>query len=157
MSSIDEKPFPKGALIGAGALIGLTLTGVGAAQLHKAANPPVPHATYVDAAPLEQRQLRFSTSLVGDVTVYDAASGERIGALGEKDGFIEAVLRGLTFERRKHGLPESTVYTLVRWNDGRLSLEDQLTEVRVNLGAFGPDNRLVFERLLEASAGEATS
>jgi len=64
------------------------------------------------------------------------------------NGFARGVLRGLARERRQHHLDSGPTFRLVRWADGRLSLEDPATGRHVNLEAFGPTNARVFADLL---------
>ncbi|MEL7028507.1 MAG: photosynthetic complex assembly protein PuhC [Pseudomonadota bacterium] len=148
MSAIDAKPFPKGALIAAGALLGACLTLVGGHQLWRSEHPQDPYLAYAETDAETVRRVRFAGTGAGDAA-YDADTGDLIGQIGPKDGFVDAVVSGLTFERRKRGLDEDAVFELVRWTDGRLSLEDLDTQIRVNLGAFGPDGKHVFMQYLE--------
>jgi len=137
MSAIDSKPFPKGALVAVGCLLGACLLLVSLHQLSERRSPSDPHAAYASVEAEDWRLLRFVLTDDGGAVAYDGETGEGLGPIGEADGFIRAVVSGLLFERRKRGLSEDPVYELVRWTDGRLSLEDVDTQIRVNLGAFG--------------------
>jgi putative photosynthetic complex assembly protein len=63
-------------------------------------------------------------------------------------GFIRGVLRALVRERRLSGTGAEPPFTLTRWRDGRLTLDDSATGRRLELTSFGPDNAAVFADLL---------
>ena len=102
MSSLDDKPFPKGALLGAGLLVLTTVAGVGTIQLQKHFTHDGRGGPAMAAAPLQVRALRFvdqqdGVSIYGGhVRVFDAASGAELPQLRERDGFVRAVLNSLT-------------------------------------------------------------
>ncbi len=152
MSSLDDRPFPKAALIGAGLMIAVTVAGVGAIQLNKHFARPVEIA---DGQALETRQLRFVdqgdgvNAYGGHVRVYDAVTGVELPPLRENDGFIRAVLNSLAFERTKGGISAAPVFHLVYWAGNRMTMEDPATGRHVVIGAFGPGNRSVFMRFFE--------
>jgi putative photosynthetic complex assembly protein len=158
LSSLDERPFPKAALIGAGLLIVTTVLGVGSIQLQKHfANIPL-SGTADNAAPVESRELRFvdqkdGVSVYGGhVLVYDARTGAQLPQLRERDGFVRAVLNSLAFERTKSGIEAAPVFTLVRWSDNRITITDKATGARISLGDFGPGNKSVFLRFFAGPA-----
>jgi putative photosynthetic complex assembly protein len=149
MSAIDERPFPRGALIAAGFLIGTSLIVVGSVQLMKHFGPPPPPEVIDETQIAETRDLRFNEVGGGIIVVADAASGAEIGRLNNTDGFIRTVLMSMAFDRdKRHVTTAQPVYRLIRWVDTRLTIEDTTTGVRVNLGAFGPANKDVFQRFL---------
>ncbi len=135
--------FPRGALIGAGLLLLLTVTA--AALGRHAGNAVAPQATVT-----AQRELRFADRADGAVLVYDAGSTAPIRAISGQAGFLRGTLRALARERRIDGLGPRRPFRLVAWSDGRLTLEDTATGARIELEAFGVDNERVFARLLTA-------
>jgi putative photosynthetic complex assembly protein len=152
MSALDDRPFPRGALIGAGLLAVVTIAGVG---LHQAQKFEGGFERQAEVAPvLQSRTLRFVdggggvNAFGGRVSVYDAVDGAKIADLVETDGFIRTVLNSLAFERTKSRITADTVFTIVLRADRHLTLEDPLTGQSVNLGAFGGANRTVFLRFL---------
>lgn len=76
-----------------------------------------------------------------------AADGTLLADL-DHGGFVTVVQNGLARERMKHGLAADLPVRLVRYDNGRLSLHDDLTGWSVELHAFGADNKAAFERLL---------
>ena len=152
--SARKSPFPRGALIGAGALIGFTLVAV--ASIRLTGTEPIAR---VDAPsePVQSRTLRFKDRANGDVVVYAADGGERQRVIATlergEDGFMRGVLRGLTRERRSRGIGRGEPFRLVRRSDGGLLLVDPATGQRIYLQAFGPTNVKAFERLLVAEGG----
>jgi len=161
LSSLDDRPFPKPALIGAALLILTTVVGVGVIQLQKHFAPPVPVDFAQGATPLETRALRFVDQgdgvaiYGGHVRVFDAATGAELPQLREREGFVRAILNSLTYERTKSGVEAEPVFELVRWSDNRLTIADKATGAHVNLGDFGPGNKAVFLRFF-SSAGAAS-
>ncbi len=156
MSALDEKPFPRGALIGAAALIFCTLAGVGYIQIGKA-NGSIVVAEPVRAAIVATRDLRVTdagdgiNAFGGGVVVYDAASGDEIAKLEPTDGFVRVVLNALAFERTRQEAGEA-IYRLTLRADRAMTLEDVGTGVSINLGAFGPENKSRFMRFLPPAA-----
>jgi putative photosynthetic complex assembly protein len=94
----------------------------------------------------------FSRSIVlqgGDaqaVRVLDPAGA----VLADLDhgGFITVIQNGLARERLKHGLSATLPVDIVRYANGRLSVEDPATGWSVELANFGADNKAAFERLI---------
>lgn len=159
MSSLDDRPFPTGALIGAGILVLSTVAGVGAIQLNKHfSNLPLAASAVANAQPLQVRTLRFLdqqdgvSAYGGHVRVFDAASNAELPQLRERDGFVRAVLNSLAYERTKKAVQAAPVFELTRWSDNRLTLSDKATGARINLGDFGPGNKAVFLRFLPAAS-----
>ncbi len=63
-------------------------------------------------------------------------------------GFITVIQNGLQRARRVHGLDPELPVRVVEYANGRLTVHDDLTGWRVELGNFGSDNRAAFERLM---------
>lgn len=157
MSSLDEKPFPRAALIGAGLLILSTVAGVGTIQLQKFHAGTLRSAPALPAAAIETRELRFVdlqdgvSVFGGHVQVFDAITGTELPQLRERDGFIRAVLNSLAYERTKRGLEAPTVFQIARWSDDRITISDAVTGARINLADFGHGNKAVFLRFFPGS------
>jgi putative photosynthetic complex assembly protein len=146
-----ETNLPRAALAGAGLLVGIAMFSAVGARVTGIGTTRMPEATGVAAA-----ELRFLDRDDGAVVVQDA--DERIIEVlpPGTNGFARGVLRGLARERRQHHLDSGPPFRLVRWADGRLSLEDPATGRHVNLEAFGPTNAQVFAGLLVAAQTEYT-
>lgn len=141
-----DRSFPRGALIGAAALIGFAFISAGAARVGIVGTSSAPAAEAVAT-----RELRFADRADGAVVVHEAWSGRVIEVLAPgSNGFIRGTLRGLARERRQHEVGSEPPFRLTQWADGRLSLEDTGTGRRVDLEAFGPTNVQAFGRLLAA-------
>jgi putative photosynthetic complex assembly protein len=141
-----NRPFPRGALIGAGALIGFALLAVSAARLGGFGTVQVP-----EAVALESRELRFLDRQDGAVVVLAPGDARPIEVLApETNGFVRGVMRSVARERRLQDIGSQQPVLLTLWDDGRLSLEDAATGYLVNLEAFGPTNAGAFARLLGA-------
>jgi putative photosynthetic complex assembly protein len=95
------------------------------------------------------RDLRFLDRDDGGVAVYSAPDGRLVHVLPHgTNGFARGVLRGLARDRRRSDIGSEQAFRLVRFADGRLSLDDPATGRRIDLDAFGPTNVAVFARLL---------
>lgn len=142
--SSGARPFPRGALMGAAALVGLTIVAAAGARL-TGSGVTAPF----EAAPVEVRDLRFVDRADGAVGVYAAESGEVVEIVPPgSNGFLRGVMRGLARERMLNSIADEPAFRLTRWADGRLSLEDPTTGRVIDLGAFGPTNIQTFARLL---------
>lgn len=163
MSSLDERPFPTFALVGAGLLVLSTVVGVGFVQLQKEFNagPTFDRAPGdADQAIVETRDLLFvdqqdGVSVYGgQVKVFDAGTGEQLPDLLPQEGFVRAVLNSLAFERSKLALETEPRFQLSRWTDDRIVITDTATGASINLGNFGQGNKAVFLRFFASRAGE---
>lgn len=139
-----HQPFPRGALIGAAALIATTILAVAAVRL-----TGVGASSTVSAPAAVERQLRFADRSDGGVDVIDATTGAPVTVLAPgHDGFIRATLRTLARERHQRGLDDTVPFRVAVTVDGRLTLDDPATGRHVDLGAFGTTNTAAFARLL---------
>lgn len=145
-----DRPFPRGALIGAAALIGFSLLAVTLARFAGLGPVTEPMAPVV-----QSRELRFADRADGAVIVYDRQGDEVVDLVPPgSGGFVRGVLRALARERRLQGDGASTPFRLSRLADGRLTLEDLATGRVIDLKAFGHTNEGAFAQLL--SPGNAT-
>lgn len=152
MSASYDPLIPRGAVIGAGALIAATMALVGMAQLAKLASPPAPKAAPAAEDIAEVRALRFDEKNGEAVSAFDAATGEKIVDLAQTDGFVRVVLSSLAFDRNRMGKRDQPTFNLTQWTDGRISIEDTTTGISINLGAFGEGNKSVFRKFLKGEA-----
>lgn len=101
-----------------------------------------------DAGAALTRSLHFEDRADGSVAVLDAARGREIERVQGEAGFLRGALRALTRERRMRDLGPATPFELIGRADGRLTLHDPATGVRIDLESFGPTNAAAFARLL---------
>jgi putative photosynthetic complex assembly protein len=143
---LADRPFPRGVLFGAAALLGVALMAAGFSRvtgIGKTVNPV--------ATPVERIELRFEDRSDGAVAVFAGDATREVGILEPgTNGFIRSVLRGLARERRAHGIGAEPAFELTRWADGRLSLGDPATGRSVELSAFGSSNAGAFVHFLGA-------
>ncbi len=137
-------PIPRGVLVAAAIMVVVTtlaaafvrLTGIGFAH-------------YPDAPAVAQRDLRFVDESDGTISVLVSPGGERIASIGAgQENFLRGTMRGLARARRAVDIGPEPPFRLIGRADGRLTLEDPSTGRRVDLESFGPDNAVVFARLL---------
>ncbi len=140
---INDQPFPKGALIGAGVLIAASLsfallartTDIGATRL-------------TPSAPVATLSLVFNDLADGSIGIIDATNQRTIDILTPgKNGFVRVVLRGLAQDRAVNGVGADLPFKLSRLEDGRLVLVDPTSGRIVTLEAFGSNNYAAFEDL----------
>lgn len=147
-ASMDGVPRP--ILRGAALLIGFALLIAATSRLTDVGTLHMPAAT-----PVATLSLRFVDQPDGSVAVHDARDNDTIyivqpGAYG----FIRSTLRGLARERHRADRDASTPFTLTRWSDGTVSLEDLSTSRRVDLDAFGPDNARAFAQFFNGRGSQ---
>lgn len=141
-----DRPFPRGALLGAAALIGFTLIAVATARIEAIMMAPTE-----TAAPVESLDVRFADRADGAVLVYDAKDDQLMAVLKPgSNGFVRGALRGLARERKRQGVGAQPAFQLIRWDNGHLSLIDPTTAEEIELDAFGPTNAGAFANLLIA-------
>lgn len=146
----SPNPVPRAAIIGAGAVLLVTLLWVGATRLNGE-----PSRDHLAAAAVE-RDLRFEDIADGGVAVRDAADGRIVAEIEPgSNHFLRALMRGLARERVRQGIGDETPFHLARRVDGQLTLVDPVTRRVVDLGAFGPSNAAVFAAFLEEKGASA--
>ncbi len=157
MSAIHHQgPFPRGALLVAGTIIGLAFSAAIAVRtgLMPLAASPVALRASEHLKPLQVCDLRFVDQPDGGVSITDVTAG-RVAEIiqpGSHSGFIRGVMRGLARERRMHGIGNGPPFRLAAWPNGNLSLTDMATGRDIELGSFGETNRAAFAALLKPAA-----
>ncbi|SNX72012.1 putative photosynthetic complex assembly protein [Cereibacter ovatus] len=66
----------------------------------------------------------------------------------EDGGFVAVIKIGLARARTVHRVDGNPPVRLVKYENGRLSLQDDATGWSTELQAFGEDNKAIFDRLL---------
>ena len=144
------RPFPRGVLIAAAAMITITITAAATARLTGVGQVRV---TEADASHV--LELRFADRPDGAVEIYNAENNRLVDVVAPGNGgFIRTVMRSLVRERKLQDRDRVTPFRLVRWTDGRLSVADPTTGREVDLGAFGAPNTSAFAHIMVA--GEST-
>ncbi|MEQ8967368.1 MAG: photosynthetic complex assembly protein PuhC [Azospirillaceae bacterium] len=151
-----DRPFPKGALLGAAALIGFSIVTAGIGRLTDFGTVTPP-----DAEPRVVRELAFEDRADGSVAVYDVeiAQAAPVAVLDPgTNGFVRGVMRGMARHRKLEGVGTAPPFVLTNWDDGRLTLEDPTTGREVEINAFGRTQIEAFATLLSAGpAGTETA
>jgi putative photosynthetic complex assembly protein len=150
MSALDSQPFPRGALIAASALIGVSLVATTLVRIARLSAPPTP-ITVSTAVPSHTVDLWFVDKADGAVSVRDDRGSHEIASLAPgTNGFIRGVMRGLAHDRTRRGIGAAPAFRLSQWSGGRLTLEDTATGRRIDLDSFGVQNKDAFVQLLRA-------
>jgi putative photosynthetic complex assembly protein len=110
-------------------------------------NPPSASDTATEHI-TQQRLLRFDDLPDGAVAVIDVDSGELVQRFEGEQGFLRGTLRAMARERKLHGVGRDHAFQLLLHADGRLTLLDPHTSMRIALESFGATNTGVFARLL---------
>lgn len=124
-------------------MIAATLLAVSLAKL----NPPPANDTATEHI-TQQRVLRFDDLPDGAVAAIDVDSGELVQRFEGEQGFLRGTLRAMARERKLHGVGRDHAFQLLLHADGRLTLLDPQTGMRIALESFGATNTGVFARLL---------
>ena len=147
--SHDVKPIPRSVLIAAAAMIVTTIVLAGTARVTGLGTP---HA--IASIAVDSLALRFTDQHDGSIAVSDAKTGRIVAEVPPgTNGFLRGTLRGLARERKRQGIGTEPAFRLVRWADGRLTLEDPATRRVIDLAAFGQTNAGAFADLLVAARG----
>jgi len=137
---------PRAVLIGAGALIAFA---IGATLFARASGIGDVHMPAIEA--YQVLRLDFVDAKDGGVLVRDATDGETLYRVAPgTNGFLRGALRGFAQERLRDGIGPAKPFTLTRWRDGTLSLQDEATGRRIDLDAFGPTQAKDFAQLFVA-------
>jgi putative photosynthetic complex assembly protein len=139
-ATVSSNGVPRGALLGAAALVASSLLLVGVARL-SGWTPARP----APSAAVASIDLQFEDRSDGAVVIYRQGETEPAQILAPgTNGFVRGVLRGLARERRAESIARRAPFRLTRWADGRLSLDDPATGRHVDLEVFGPTNAGAF-------------
>ncbi|MGB3407444.1 MAG: photosynthetic complex assembly protein PuhC [Jannaschia sp.] len=102
------------------------------------------------AAILKERSIMLDADgVTGSARVMDE-NGSLIANLDtEQGGFVAGVHRVMVFERERRGVDTNAPVRLILFENGQLSLRDDLTGWRAELIGFGAKNADTFARLLD--------
>ena len=135
---------PKGALILAGSFALCVIALAAVARLSNKGTL----GEQTTAQMVASRALVFSDRPDGSIGVYDAQHQQSLETISGTGGFVRGAMRALARQRRlAHVGPEVPFY-LVKWSDGRLTLDDSATHNHLELEAYGNANLASFEKLL---------
>lgn len=145
-----KQPVSGKALFAMGALVVFALLAAITARVTDVGTTALPQV-----APAESRLLSFSDQPDGSVAVATAETEQLIHVVKPGEGgFVRGVLRGLARQRKLRGIGPEEPFQLTRWSDGRLSLIDPSTKVRIDLEPFGPANVGAFASMLQADSSD---
>ena len=142
----DNDLLPRGVLIAIAVLVLVSLAGTALVRL-SGINIREP-----DAATIATRDLRFDDAADGSIVITDASTGQPAARISGEQGFLRGTLRSLARQRKLAGVGAGPAFKLLARADGRLTLLDPVTQQRIDLESFGPDNAAVFARLLPGAA-----
>lgn len=145
MGHHHEQRVPRGAILGAAALMVSTIA---IAALARSSDPPA-----TETPNLRTVDMRFEDRPDGSVAILDANTAEEIALLApESNGFIRGVLRGMFRTRKLESIPRDDPFRLAEKTDGQLVLYDPSSGHEVELRSFGHTNYEAFASLLPASS-----
>lgn len=147
-----DPTVPRGALIGAAALLVFVMAMAGAVKagfIPIAADPSASRAA-AQVAPSQTRLLRFTDRADGAVVVSDAGTGAEVSVIGfGEGGFVRATLRGMAKVRATKGIGSQPPFKLTLWDNGALSLSDPETGRDAEIHGFGQDHSRMFAEMLK--------
>jgi putative photosynthetic complex assembly protein len=142
--AVAQRMVPRGALLGAAALIGFSLVAAGLGRITGVGTVRADYATTVQSA-----SFRFQDRSDGGIAVIAPESDATIGVVpAGTDGFVRTVLRSLAFDRQRHGVGAGPAFVIAKWSDGHTTIDDPATGRRVDLAAFGAANMQAFEHVV---------
>jgi putative photosynthetic complex assembly protein len=150
-----DPTVPRGALIGAAAVLLFTMAMAGATRLGLLPHSADPEASRAaqNVAPAQSRELRFSDRADGAVIVSDAGSGELVKVVEfGQGGFLRATMRRMAKARIAAGIGAEPPFKLTLWENGALSLSDPQTGRTAEIHGFGADHSKIFADMLKAPA-----
>lgn len=101
-----------------------------------------------DAPTARLTTLRFLDRPDGGIDVLDGHSQERLTVVDGEAGFLRGALRVLSHNRIRRGMGSEAPFELHQRQDGRLTLIDPQTGMRLDLESFGPQHAGSFARLI---------
>jgi putative photosynthetic complex assembly protein len=142
--------IPRGAILGAFALIAFAMVTTSVARLTGIGTVHADHAT-----PVQSISLRFEDRPDGGIAVIAPDGGVVLGVIEPgTDGFVRTVLRSLAFDRQRHNIGSGPAFTLNKWSDRHSTLDDPTTGRSVDLVAFGQTNMQAFSNVMTMAGGK---
>lgn len=139
----QKPPSQRPALLAVAALLAVSLLAVTLGRGQEAEPKEQP------ARPIQTLAFHAEDQPDGAINLRAAENGSLVARIEPgQDGFIRGTLRGLAQARQREGLSRESPFTLTRFDNGTLSLDDEATGRQVPLLAFGPSNAKAFARLL---------
>ncbi len=140
---------PRGALLIAGAFAVVVISLAAVARLANTGTL----GQQSTATAVASRALIFSDLPDGSVSVFDVQHQLQMEPLPTGNGgFVRGALRALARQRRLANVGPEVPFYLVKWSDGRLTLDDSATANHLELKAYGATNLASFEQLLTGPA-----
>ena len=103
---------------------------------------------YADSPSQQVRLLRFADMDNGDIGVVNAQDNSELARFSGEQGFMRGALRAMARERKRRDIGPLVPFELHARTDGRLTLIDPATQMRLDLESFGPTNAGLFAQLL---------
>lgn len=151
-TTTGNSAVPKGALILAGAF---ALTVIALAAVARLSNVGT-LGQQSNAQMVASRALVFTDRPDGSIGVYDAQHQQQLDNVSGTGGFVRGAMRALARQRRLASVGPEVPFYLVKWSDGRLTLDDSSTKNHLELDAYGKSNLASFEELLVGHERTAT-
>ena len=104
---------------------------------------------YADSPSQQVRLLRFADMDNGDIGVINAQDGSELARFSGEQGFMRGALRAMARERKRRDIGPMDPFELHARTDGRLTLIDPATHMRLDLESFGPTNAGLFAQVLQ--------
>ena len=98
---------------------------------------------------VSQTTLEFVKKENGSVSIYNNKGEEIINSRGGPYGFIVVVYNGFMSERKKKKIETNNPLKLVHYEDGRLTIIDEVSSWDMHLNSFGAMNASVFKKLIK--------
>jgi putative photosynthetic complex assembly protein len=148
--AVADRIVPKGALLGAAALIAFSIVTAGVGRVTGIGAMRAEYTT-----PMRSVSYRFEDRADGGISVIAPGSGAVIAVVpAGTDGFVRTALRSLAFDRRHHGIGAGPAFVINTWPNGQSTLDDPSTGRRISLGAFGAANMQAFVNLMTMGEGK---
>lgn len=119
---------------------GASITGSGKAPLRQ-------------SEPVASRSLAFVEREDRAIVVRDPQKNAVVAVVKPgRDGFVPVVVKAFSVKRKQQGIAPETPFQLIQWADGRLSIEDPLTNQAIRLDGFSSLNKKSFAKLMNAGS-----
>lgn len=141
----EREMIPKALLRG---MLALVLVCLAIVTWARVTDRPL-EAKPADGPIAQERMIAVIADTTGAARVFDTDGRLVVDLPPNKGGFIAGVWRSLAFVRGRSGIDADAPARLIRFQDGRLALKDDLSGWRVEFIGFGQDNAAAFARLLD--------
>lgn len=147
MKHRDREMVPRVLVV---AMFGLMAVSVALVAFARLSDRPL--TGVVETSPvIAERVITMNGTRKEGIGVYDQTGAEIAHSTKDKGGFIDVIWVAISRERSVNNAPLDAPLRIVRKENGRVAILDDVTDFQVELIGYGKDNIAAFARLVDVN------